>query len=261
MHFISKNIKIFLLFIILFFLPFSLKGQINTEFLRKNYSSYGLFNQISLSTDIDDGNSKDFTLSVGGRSDFVQNNYHTFLLVNFKYKEAKKKISSKKGFAHFRFIYIPKNLISPEIFLQKDFDHGIDLTDRNLCGTGLRLNIIKSETTDSLKFIDLDFGIGLMFENENYINPSERTNFFRSTNYLSITLKINQLINLICAAYFQPNISKINDFRFLCNSILEFKITKLLSFFTNFYYRFDNDPRLNYVKYDLELINGLSINF
>ena len=105
-------------------------------------------------------------------------------------------------------------------------------------------------------------GNGIMWEHEKLdLTPVSETNIFRSTNYITFNWKFEDRIHLNVVTYFQFNLERFEDHRFLLNSSLGFNITKSLIFKTTLNLRYDSEPPADLENHDLELTNGISFSF
>ncbi len=256
-----KNIPILLIFIL--FSIAKVYSQVNTETLRKSDLEEGWHNTISLNFGLNKGNSNFVTVNAGLRSDYRKDRFYSFLSSSVEYKEGNDKLISSKGFAHLRGIYTLTELLHPEIFIQKQYNKFIFLKDRNLAGGGMRLLLVNRRyEKDSVSKLRLYLGIGAMYENEVFIKDiAQETHLLRSTNYVNFRWIIDPRLQVQFTSYFQFDTGRFHDCRVLSESTLSFSITEALKFSVSVNYRFDNEPPKDIKKYDLEVLNGISVLF
>lgn len=236
-------------------------AQVNIEKMRKDKQFNGWLNNIQSTIELDKGNSDDFKIVSKYRTDYISGNWYTFIIGSLEYKESLNQKVSHKGFLHYRLNYIFTDFYTHELFMQKEFDEFLLIEDRNLVGTGARLDLLSSYAADSLVSYFVNLGIGFMYEYEYFKSePAVLTRLLRSTNYLSFSIQ-SGMVNFFTTVYYQPDIGDFSDFRVLNESQLEIKIYGNLSFVTNLEYRFDSAPARTVKHYDLSLTNGLSIKF
>ncbi len=238
-------------------------SQVNVELLLYEEDKNGFYNSITLGSDLDAGNSEDWTFTNDFRSDWIQDRFYTFFVSYFKYKEADGTVSTRKGHFHLRSILNYDKSVMPELFVQNNFDNGLNLSNRWLAGGGLRIGAIRVNSgNDSNKVLNVDIGVGAMYEYEDYRSPDRYiSRFIKSTNYINLYTKLNENADFQFTSYFQFSPISILDRVFLSDAILEFKIFKHLSFSVNLHYRYDNEPPPGLKNYDLELINGITFKF
>jgi putative salt-induced outer membrane protein YdiY len=234
---------------------------VNTEAIRNSKINEGFKSRIDLLFGLNSGNSEYISGEAKLRLDYIQVNYRTFLAGELAYKEGNNAVISNKGFLHGRYIYNLNKDLEPELFIQKEFNEFVLLSDRNLAGGGIRLTLSNTDfVADSSAEIDLYLGTGIMYEMEEInIVPTQITEIIRSTNYLTLTWKPTENFLLNSVTYFQVDVNRLNDHRILNDTKLQFKITKAFSFVFNMNYRFDKEPPPGVKEYDLELKNGITV--
>lgn len=248
--------KIYLM-ILLFLLPNVLSAQVNSEILRKEKLKKNWINRFSIDIDLKDGNER-LTKFVGGyRLDFIVGEFYSFFDGNIEYKVSNDELTSNNGTAHFRTTYDFTQLIAIEAFMQKEYDEFILLKDRNLVGSGLRINILDINF-DSTSNFEMHLGIGAMFEHENYDTPDNLiNNLIKSTNYLSFKLQMTDDVLFNAVTYFQFQPDKIKNHRSYNYITLTFKINDYLSFSTSVAHRYYRIPMPEVKHYDIEFLNGI----
>jgi len=236
--------------------------QVNTEKFRKESEETGFSGNVSLSAGLASGNSDFVKVNSGLRIDYAGNGYAFFVVGNYEFEEANEAKVVHKGFAHLRNIIKLQKEYYLELFVQKEFNEFILLEDRNLAGAGLRINLPELFCDSVSTPFQVFAGIGFMYENEQYNIPSsQETNLVRSTNYLTFKWQINATLSFISINYFQFDINKFHDYRFMTDTSLNFLILKNLSFNSAVSFRHDNEPVPDVKKYDLEFMNGLTFGF
>jgi len=225
-------------------------NQVNTEAIRGNNLLPGIHHNLELDFAYISGNTEILNLNGSYRADYVSNsNWHGFFV--WKYDRAFEKSKEDftyKGFGHLRATKPIKSHIYFEGFAQKEFNHFIDLENRELAGFGFRVN----------QFDDLSWGLGIMGETEKYQNLPQEQNFIKSTNYLNYTIKFLEIFEIQNILYYQFKLEKLEDYRILWDGKLTILGLKGISFHINCHYRYDksaNNP--NY----FEISNGLGFQF
>jgi len=225
-------------------------NQVNTEAIRGNNLLPGIHHNLELDFAYISGNTEILNLNGSYRSDYVSNsNWHGFFV--WKYDRAFEKSKEDftyKGFGHLRATKPIKSHIYFEGFAQKEFNHFIDLENRELAGFGFRVN----------QFDDLSWGLGIMGETEKYQNLPQEQNFIKSTNYLNYTFKFLENFEIQNIMYYQFKLEKLEDYRILWDGKLTILGLKGVSFHINCHYRYDKSSiNPNY----FEISNGLGFQF
>lgn len=246
--------QVLLLFCFLFG---SLFAQVNTEALRKATLDAGIHPMLQMDIGYQSGNSEYLLLKGELRVDYLKNKSNLFLIANYQRGTQGSEAFLNRGFLHLRGMHHLQPFFSPEIFIQREFNDFTNLSERNLIGSGLRIRTFKwTSVPDSSKKILLFIGIGGMWEQELISGPDPDENQFRSTNYLSFYMQVNDGIQLKSICYFQISSSDAKDYRVLADNSLEFRFIQNLTFRTSLNLRYDHEPPLGIKKHDLEISNG-----
>ncbi len=242
--------------LLVFLLAIPALSQVNTEKLRKSANETGIFTEFNLAGTLTSGNTEYIRFNTGLRFDYIGNSYNSFIIAKLDYKEANSEIIVKKGFTHFRNVFDYSGNLSFELFLQKEFNEFISLNDRNIAGGGLRIKIAESYTDTTS--IAVAFGSGIMYEGEDYAEGyKEDSKLARSTNYLSVNWKINELFSIRSVSYFQVDVTRLNNYRLLNESDFSVDIFHNLKLFVAIDYRYDSKPPIGIENYDFEFVNGI----
>lgn len=236
-------------------------GQVNTEAYRKRPGEQGFHNRLSVNFSLYKGNSNFFKVAGGYRADFLADRFYTFLVLNYNYGEESESIFLRDGFAHLRCTYAFVPDIQGEVFAQRGFNDFIRLKDRLLAGGGVRFTLAKGE--DSTTRYGLHLGLGMMYENE--LEGTDalevETTYARSTNYLAGRIDFVDRLSLNVVTYYQPAVTRIEDYRILLETGLGVDIFSGLAITTSLNWRYDSDPFPGVEPYDLTLSNGLTLTF
>jgi putative salt-induced outer membrane protein YdiY len=161
------------------------------------------------------------------------------------------------AFGHLRHNYKITERLKTFEFYQRQFNEVLLLTTREVYGGGLRYSIINQ---DSLL---LDFGGGLMYENE-YLNKEtlltdeiSETHFIRATIIFSFQVQLKKGIQINNVVYYQPHLADISDFRLLNDFHLMININEYLNFNSSFTLRFDSKPPSILSDFDSSINVGL----
>ena len=228
----------------------SLFSQVNTEAMRNQQETPGINQNLDFSFVYISGNSDIMILNGNYRIDFhSKSKWHGFFVM--KYDRAFEKSSedfSYKGFGHLRIAKPIKSNTHIEGFIQKEFNHFINMENRELFGFGIRIKPYKK----------IFLGTGFMTEMEKYQNLPTEQNFIKSTTYLNYSIKFLKIFELQNIMYYQFKLKKLNDYRILWDGKLSIIGLKGISFHLNCHYRYDkNSANPNYFEFS----NGLGLQF
>lgn len=255
-----------LVLLLLLLLSFSNNfAQINTEVLRMEFSNDGIYHRFNFDLGITKGNTDYTTIRPGYRIDWLNGKYHIFGVLNYAYAEDAERKRENRGFVHLRSIYELFEFLSAEAFLQKEFNEFILLNDRNLLGITARLEIIKEKLQiDSVDKFEIYayLGVGAMIENEELnTKPAKEYTVGRVSTYFSFGINLPSSVLIKSITFYQPKFSNDKDFRLLNESSLNIKINKNITFRTSLRLRYDSQPPEKIKPRDLNLLNGIQIEF
>ncbi len=251
------------IYILLCFLPAILLSQVNTEKMRKSAKVDGYHFSLQWGLGIAGGNSDYVNTDLEGRIDYLDTNVHAFVIGSYGYMEGEKTILSNRSFAHARLVYDINDIFAPELFMQKEFNRLISLSDRNIAGAGIRIHPVSSALVpDSSTKVNLYLGIGTMYEYEEYKKdiPPEKE-LLRSTNYLNFNIELANKTKLSIITYYQFDTGNPDDYRILSETSLSFDITGFMKFIAEFNYRFDSEPSPGIENFDYKVQNGIIFEF
>ncbi len=123
------------------------------------------------------------------------------------------------GSAHLRQVLRRSATLTPEFFVQGQFDESRNMELRVLYGGGLRWNILQKSNS-------LFAGVGIFRENERWNGPEQEINkeLWKLNSYLSADVKLTESINVNAIVYFQSGRDgAIDAFRNRLSGQLEFK--------------------------------------
>ncbi|TVQ44809.1 MAG: DUF481 domain-containing protein [Saprospirales bacterium] len=191
--------------------------------------------------------SENHTYTAIGQIDYLKINENPFL--NF-------------GYVHIRGHFFSHNNSSFEAFTQASYDNFRGLDPRILLGGGLRQKVLSTDR--ALIYA----GLGILYEWERWKHPQEKniveTNLFKSTNYLSYRLSVNEFLDFNAIAYFQTGydseIKKLRN-RLSGNFNLNSKISDRFSFTNTFDFSYDQRPIVPITKFIFNFRTGISYSW
>jgi len=225
-------------------------SQVNIEKQRLHREKDGIGFSADWAVTYLQGNSELLSTNLAPQAVLRYRKHMTFLLSDYTVIRGGNNSISDKGFMHLRSQYEMTGTLAAEAFTQLEYNKSRLLDSRFLLGGGVRFSSGKM----------LRGGLSLMYEQENLIGAGLEKNT-RLSSYISLNAAASKRFSLNITAYFQPDISDVNDFRFISEGDLSFPITENFSFFTKYKYRYDNKPFGGLKSGDLELKQGLSFRF
>lgn len=191
-----------------------------------------------------------------------------FLLSQFQYNATSEQDINSTGYGHLRTTFRRKQPLSYETFAQLQYDQGRGMVLRGLIGGNIRLRIYEEERSN------LYVGIGAMREREVWEVPSGLVadengeiisiNIWKSTNYLTTNVSLNQFISFNAIAYFQTGYdpqAKFFRHRVSLDTNVLMKITTRLAFRTYAGFTYENQPIVPITKLVYSVTNGIQLSF
>ncbi|NND70717.1 MAG: DUF481 domain-containing protein [Rhodothermales bacterium] len=233
-------------------------GQVNVERLRK--SADGAHFELGADFAFRSGNSEYIQLGVAGRFDYLSGKSHIFTIGNVGYAESNGSAYKNRAFIHQRFNYAFARLVTGELFGQIEQDEFVLLRLRLLGGAGVRLQLIDDDE------YTIYLGTGLMVEHEELdesrlVSHPAVVTPIRSTNYLSIRIRISGSMDILNIIYLQPKLTDPADIRILSDGRLVFHVSEHVSWSNSILVRHDGIPPANLKTTDVDVKSGLTIRF
>ena len=245
------------LFSLLFCLSGAITAQIlNAESLRKVTDTSGFSGSAGLRFALK-RNTRDFlTISSNVHLQYKMNRN----LLLFKNDVQFQKIEGDKFenslISHLRYNYRFHNRIAWEIFIQGQYNKISLINFRGLVGTGPRFKLSNSE---NYKFY---LGTLIMYEYEDIddgITPIQRD--LRGSGYLSFSLYPLENISFSSTTYYQPKLSKFEDYRISSQSSLLIEIYENFGFLVSYTFTYDTFPAVGIPNSQYDFTTGISYSF
>jgi hypothetical protein len=179
---------------------------------------------------------------------------HSYMTINYcNLQQLNKTSFVSEGYTHFRVNFYRRHLVSYEPFVQYQYDLGRGLLHRELAGVSARINLFRNRSDKDKDKFTIGISTGVMYEDEfwkghvlrfevkNDTNHAH-TQFIKSTTYLFGKAALHEKITLFSTIYYQARFEKFFNPRIVSDVQLMFKITKVLSFNTEFASTVDTLP-------------------
>ncbi len=189
---------------------------------------------------------------------YTSKKHNYILLSSLEFVDVDGSSIINSGYIHSRSTFRSKKRLSPEIFLQYQYNNNLGLTNRRLGGAGIRYRFL---TTDRLTGA---FSTGMMAENEEW-EPAEGENientFLKSTSNLALRGSVSENASLLLIGYYQARPDKFFEPRATLESQLGVKLSKHITLAVSFVMTHDANPIIDIPKVTYELENGLIFTF
>jgi len=235
-------------------------AQVNTEKMRIGENVEGFTTTAAANFTFRTGNRDVLDLGLGGRIDYRNGGFASFLTGNLLFSEAEGRTFLNQGFAHLRAIVRPPEArLRPEVFLQTESNESQLLTRRYLAGGGLRLTLYRDSTIAS--YLGSTPMVEYELLNRERVEVDPETTVGRWSNYLVVKLELTDLVTFVNTVYVQPRFDRFSDVRVLDEAGLDVQITESLALRVALHLRYDSEPPADLDRFDLSLRNGLALDF
>ena len=256
-----KALSTFLFYLLLTYSNYALSiVNIENTNIQSEKQTEGIDTKFSFDINGNNGNTKDFEIGLGIRSQWYEETSTRFFLLNHEYCEYANVRDTNRTFIHFRNIWNHNDEISWELFTQLQDDEFTRLKLRALLGGGARVRLLKEDDNSS------HLGLGIFREKEKLEFAAATTDTGVSyTNRLNLYLVYNQALSnhskLVSTLYYQPSIDDTADYRLLEQIGLELDITENLSFNVSVNIKRDSRPPQLTKKTDTTYTTGFEYDF
>lgn len=251
------------MFRILFFLPvlvffnLTIFGQIiNIENSRIHSDTTGWMGSAGLLLSMTKNTNEIYLVQLDAHVQYKSQKDLFLIVGNYGFLSGSTQNLINNSFLHFRYNRKLNNLVRAEVFTQI-LQNPVTLIDyRFLTGAGPRLKLVDK------KSFRLYAASLFMYEYERELDVNKTIhNDLRSSNYISISYKINDNTELVNTLYYQPLFNYINDYRILEQFQLSVKAGRKLALTVNVNYLYDNKPAGNVPGINYTLSTGLNYAF
>ncbi len=239
--------------------PTIASAQVNTERLRQSVSEEGPFLRIDASLGWMRGNVDYLELGTNIATGVNRGKHHLLAHMAASYAEFGGESYLGRAFAHLRWTAEWHERLASEVFLQDQYDRILFLKVRAVGGFGGRVTLIESDAFTA------HAATGYMIEREVFqdsVIPEDEphprlTTNHRWTNYLTFTVKADELLSFTNTLYVQPRFDDFSDYRVAEEAALTLTHGTGLSLSLGLRLRFDSRPPTALERLDVSLFTTL----
>ena len=177
------------------------------------------------------------------------------LLLDGKFLRAGDQNFSNAGFSHLRFNQKITDVVGWEAYTQAQYNKLLLIRLRALAGTGLRFRVFKDQTGKNRIYA----GLAGLYEYNRFLEGYEDQAWSRISSYLSFTLRPSEGVTLVSTTYFQPQISRFDNYRFSSEWRLAMPLGRKVNFTTDFTWSVDRSLPTGAPQSTYAWVNGLTI--
>ncbi len=229
---------------------------VNVESKRLKSDTTGWVGSIGTSFQLENSAVRVININAEAHLEYKAQRSLYLFLANYNLLKGEGKTFQNNLFYHFRYNYKVTNLLRWEAFTQMQKNKIAGIKSRFLIGTGPRFKISGTEK------LALYASTAIMYENEHELTkPVIIDKDLRSSNYVSMTWKPKENLDLATTIFYQPLYKDLSDFRILHELSLNFKFSKNFSFVTTWNYLYDSKPPPEIPLEIFTLKNGVRYTF
>jgi hypothetical protein len=255
-------------------------AQVNTENLRKKIKVKGYSFVLDGSLTGDTGNTQGIAAGGGIGGGWGSDPHLIFGYARADYTRYADVTSVEKSFAHVRYNYELAPWLWGEVFVQAQSDTFQRLDLRNLVGVGPRFRLVHALLGDGVPVVhdgallapenfDVFAGTAYMFERDAIAPAPGSTGpqnqaiqiWHRWSNYVTVQWEPDDRVILATTMYVQPALNGFGDLRVLSDTLITFKVTKVLAASMAGSVRYDSEPPTGVLTTDTEIKSILSLTY
>ena len=200
----------------------------------------GLSGSATLKGNIKTGNTELIDVGLSTTTVYGSDDFQTSLKAAINYGEKSDETYLYNSFEHLRIRYKLTDFVTPEAFLQHQFNQFTSIKFRGLIGIGAAFSLWSQDASH------LVFGSTLMVEQE--VASGEAIKFdadkivSRWSNYLQIDFKTDTDVTFSSTIFVQPQMTNVKDIRILNETGFSVKVRKNISLGSSFKLAYDSRP-------------------
>lgn len=220
----------------------------------------GLSGSATLKGSLKTGNTEIMDIGLSGATIYGSENFQTSLRASFNYGEKSDETYLYNTFEHLRFRFKLNDWVTPEAFIQHQFNEFRAIKFRGLLGLGAAFTLWEAASGYIV------FGATYMLEREvangDPINLDRQKVVSRVSNYLQLSFKTDNDVTFSSTVFVQPLLKDVADLRIYNESGFSVKIHKNVAVGTSFKLTYDSRPLTADVeKLDTATLASVTLQF
>jgi len=231
---------------------------LNVESVRTNADSAGWYGELEFDLSLNHYNEDVFEFTNESNLSYFTDKHAYMLLNKLKFVNLDGNSLISSGYVHLRSTFSRKNKLSPELFVQYQYNNNLGLNNRALGGAGIKYRFYRSEKWQA------SVSTALMAEYEEWqLNDqaSVENEFLKSTSNISLRGKISETARFKLIGYYQARPDQFFKARSILESGLQMDLSKRVAVSINFVASYDAAPIIDIPNLTYELSNGFLIRF
>ncbi|MDZ7807395.1 MAG: DUF481 domain-containing protein [Gracilimonas sp.] len=237
----------------------TLQAQLlNVESVRTNGDSTGWYGELEFDLSLNHYNEDVFQLTNESNLSYFSNRHAYMLLNKIKFVNIDGNSLISSGYVHMRSTFQRQEKLSPELFIQYQYNNNLGLNNRALAGAGIKYRFYRSDKWQA------SVSTALMGEYEEWqLNEqaSIENEFLKSTSNISLRGKLSETARFKLVGYYQARPDKFFKARSIFESELEMDLSKRVAVSISFTASYDAAPIIDIPNLTYELSNGFVFRF
>ena len=220
----------------------------------------GLSGSATLKGSLKTGNTDIIDLGLSGAAIYGSENFQTSLRASVNYGEKSDETYLNNTFEHLRFRYKLNEWLTPEAFIQHQFNEFRAIKFRGLLGLGAAFTLWDSE--GSFLVLGTTYMLEREVANGEKISLETQKIVSRLSNYLQLSLKTTNDVVFSSTVFVQPLLTDFSDLRIYNESGFSVKVHEDVAIGTSFKLTYDSRPLTDDVeKLDTTTLATLTFKF
>lgn len=231
---------------------------LNVESVRANADSVGWNGELEFDLSLNRYNERVLEFSNKSNLSYFSEKHAYMLLNSLKFVNIDGNSLISSGYVHLRSTLLKNKKLSPEFFLQYQYNNNLGLENRGLGGAGIKYRLYNNGGWMA------SASTGLMIEHEEWKltnQPSIKNEFLKSTSNLSLRGRVSKTATFLLVGYYQARFDHFFEARSIFETKLKVDISKHVALSVSFVASYDTAPIIDIPNWTYELSNGLVIKF
>lgn len=229
---------------------------LNVEEVRNEADTTGWVGELGFDITLNKFNERVFKIGNEVNASYFSNKHGYLFLNSIEFISVDDASVISNGQFHFRTTFLRKHALSPELFIQYQYNDNLGLTNRALSGAGVRYRFLDR------KNINGHASTGFMAEYEEWGLSGEETTentFLKSTSNIVVRGNINPNTSLLLVGYYQARPDRFFKPRVISENKLNIKVNRNVALRISFTMSYDVEPIIDIPNFTYELKNGIII--
>ncbi|MBD3617367.1 MAG: DUF481 domain-containing protein [Gracilimonas sp.] len=231
---------------------------LNVESVRANANTAGWHGELEFDLSLNQYNEQVFEFSNESNLSYFTESHAYMLLNKLKFVNLDGTSLISSGYIHLRSTLLQNERLSPEIFLQYQYNNNLGLNNRALGGAGVKYRFYSTDNWQA------SISTGLMYEFEEWQladQPAIKNEFLKTTSNLRLNGKISGDATFLLVGYYQARPDQFFEARSILESKLKMDLSKRIAISISFVASYDAKPIIDIPHWTYELSNGLVVKF